>query len=149
VEAEVIVMEVRRIIIVANQTACGAELLAAVRERMKEGPCEFTLVVPATPPHEQATWAEGKAHDIASHRLHEAVQQFRAAGITVTGVVGDASPVLAITDALNDSPHDEIILSTLPAKISRWLKMDLPHRVETRFGLPVTTVIGEPVGAAH
>ena len=84
----------------------------------------------------------------AAHRLHEAIQRFRAAGITVEGVVGDASPVLAINDALVAGPHDEIILSTLPTKISRWLKMDLPHRVEQRFGLPVTTVIGEPVGAA-
>ncbi len=142
-------MDVRRIIIVANQTACGAELLAAVRERMKQGPCEFTLVVPATPPQEQATWTEGDAHDIASDRLDEAVDRFRAAGISVEGIVGDASPVLAITDALNEAPHDEIILSTLPTKLSRWLKMDLPRRVKQRFGLPVTTVIGEPVGASH
>lgn len=141
-------MEPHRILIIANQTACGTELLAAVRERMKRGPCTFTLVVPATPISEQATWTEGKAHDVASHRLHEAVQRFRGAGITVDGVVGDASPVLATNDALVADPHDEIILSTLPSGISRWLKMDLPHRIQQRFGLPVTTVIGEPVGAA-
>lgn len=141
-------MEPHRILIIANQTACGAELLTAVRERMKRGPCSFTLVVPATPISEQATWTEGKAQDVASRRLHEAVRRLRAANITVEGVVGDASPVLAINDALVAEPHDEIILSTLPAGVSRWLRMDLPHRVEQRFGLPVTTVIGEPVGAA-
>ena len=42
---------------------------------------------------------------------------------------------------LIEHPQDEIILSTLPPGISRWLKKDLPHRVEQRFALPVTTVI--------
>ena len=60
-------------------------------------------------------------------------------------MVGDSSPTLAIADVLILSPQDEIILSTLPPGVSRWLNKDLPHRVEQRFGLPVTTVIGEPV----
>lgn len=140
-------MELTRVMIVANQTACGAALLDAVRERMTHGPCSFTLVVPATPTHQQATWTEGKARDIATHRLEEAIERFRDAGITVEGMVGDASPVLAINDTLVHQRHDEIILSTLPAGASRWLKMDLPHRVEQRFHLPVTTVIGVPATA--
>ena len=56
-------------------------------------------------------------------------------------MIGDANPVRAIDDVLIEHPHDEIILSTLPPGISRWLKLDLPHRVEQRFALPVTTVI--------
>ena len=69
------------------------------------------------------------------------VERLAAAGVEVEGTVGDASPVRAIDDVLIEHPHDEIILSTLPPGISRWLKKDLPHRVEQRFALPVTTVI--------
>jgi len=133
----------RRILLVANQTAGGTELKREMRRRMAGGPCAFTLVVPATPPHEHATWEEGEARDIAKRRMEAAVDEMRQIGAEVSGVVGDASPVLAINDALIEQPCDEIILSTLPPGISRWLKKDLPHRVEQRFGLPVTTVIGE------
>jgi hypothetical protein len=136
-------MEARRILVVANQTACGAELLREIRRRVAEGGCTFTLVVPATPPQEHATWTEGEAHEVARARMEEAVDRFRREGAEVKGVVGDSSPALAIADVLILSPQDEIILSTLPPGASRWLKKDLPHRVEQRFGLPVTTIIGE------
>jgi hypothetical protein len=145
---EVVVMEARRILVVANQTACGTELLREIRRRVAEGPCTFTLVVPATPPHEHATWTEGEAHEIARAHMEEALDRFRREGAEVKGVVGDASPTLAIADVLILSPQDEIILSTLPSGASRWLKKDLPHRVEHRFGLPVTTIIGEQLEAA-
>ena len=103
----------------------------------------FTLLVPATPPHEHATWTEGDARAIARGRMAAAVERFLAEGAAVEGVVGDANPVRAIDDVLLEHPHDEIILSTLPPGISRWLNKDLPHRVEQRFGLPVTTVISD------
>jgi hypothetical protein len=138
-------MEARRILVVANQTACGGALLREVRRRVEREKCTFTLVVPATPPQEHATWTEGEAHEIARARMEEAVERFRREGAEVKGVVGDASPVLAIADVLILAPHDEIVLSTLPPGASRWLKKDLPHRVEQRFRLPVTTVIGDPV----
>jgi hypothetical protein len=133
----------RRILVVANQTACGDELLAVIEDRVREGPCRFTLLVPATPPAEHATWTEGEAKTLATHRMEEALAHFAAAaGIDADGVVGDAHPARAIDDVLLDRPYDEIILSTLPPGISRWLKLDLPRRVEQRFALPVTTVIG-------
>jgi len=139
----------RRILVVANQTACGDELLAVMQARVREGPCHFTLLVPATPPGEHATWTEGEAKALARRRMHEALARFEeAGGIDADGVVGDAHPVRAIDDVLLDRRYDEIILSTLPPSISRWLKVDLPRRVEQRFALPVTTVIGarHPVG---
>jgi len=148
IEPEVIVMEPRRILLVANQTAGGPALKGEIRMRMADGPCAFMLVVPATPPSEHATWEEGEARDIARRRMEKAVTEMRQMGAEITGVVGDASPVLAINDALIEQPCDEIILSTLPPGISRWLKWDLPHRVEQRFRLPVTTVIGEREAAA-
>ena len=136
-------MEPRRILVVANQTACGQELLEEIRARIAAGPCRFTLLVPATPPHEHATWTEGDAKAIARARMSAAVERFLAEGAAVEGIVGDASPVRAIDDVLIEHPQDEIILSTLPPGISRWLNKDLPHRVEQRFALPVTTVIAE------
>ena len=142
--AEVIAMDPRRILVVANQTACGDELLEVVKARMDAGACRFTLLVPATPPHEHLTYTEGDAHAIARQRMDEALVRFRAAGAEADGVVGDANPVRAIDDVLIGQPHDEIILSTLPSKMSRWLKLDLPHRVEQRFDeLPLTTVISQ------
>ena len=141
--------EPRRILVVANQTACGDELLAVLEDRMRQGPCRFTLLVPATPPAEHATWTEGEAKALATRRMGEALDRFRQAGASdVDGVVGDAHPARAIDDVLLDRTYDEIVLSTLPPGVSRWLKLDLSHRVEQRFAGPVTTVIGarQPVG---
>jgi hypothetical protein len=135
----------RRILVVANQTACGDELLAVIEARVRNGPCRFTLLVPATPPGEHATWTEGEANALATRRMEEALGHFEDAGATdADGVVGDPHPVRAIDDVLLDRRYDEIILSTLPPGVSRWLKLDLPRRVEQRFALPVTTVIGTP-----
>ena len=132
----------RRILVVANQTACGDELLEVVTARMAAGPCRFMLLVPATPPAEHATWTEGEARTLARRRMEEALARFRAAGAeTADGVVGDANPVRAIDDVMLDETFDEIVLSTLPPGVSRWLRLDLPRRVEQRFALPVTTVI--------
>jgi len=136
-------MDPRQILVVANQTACGDELLELVKTRMSSDPCHFTLLVPATPPHEHATWTEGEAHSIAHRRMDEALARFRAEGAAADGIVGDANPVRAIDDVMINRTFDEIILSTLPSGVSRWLKLDLPHRVEQRFEVPVTTLISE------
>ena len=137
-------METRRILIVANQTAGGDHLKSAVARRVSEGPCVFTLLVPASPPADHGSWTEGQMRSLAEERMREAVDGLRASGADVTGVVGDPRPIHAITDALVEQPHDEIILSTFPVGISRWLKQDLPHRVERTFRLPVTHVVAEP-----
>lgn len=135
-------MEPHRILVVANQTACGPELLEVLHQRMSERPSEVTLLVPATPPQHQLTFTDADGRVLASQRLEAALERFRADEIVADGVVGDANPVLAVGDILLDRSFDEIILSTLPAGVSRWLKMDVAHRLETHHGLPVTTVIG-------
>jgi GABA permease len=136
-------MDPRQILVVANQTAYGDELLELIKSRMSAGPCRFTLLVPATPPHAHATWTEGEARAIARRRMDEALARFRAAGADADGVVGDAQPMRAIDDAMIDRTYDEIILSTLPSGVSRWLKLDLPHRVEQHYDVPITTLISE------
>jgi len=136
-----------RYLVVANQTLGGEHLVATVRERAHEGPCSFHIVVPVTPPTDHA-WTEGEIRAVAQGRLDRALARFREEGADATGEVGDANPVLAVEDALRVQGFDEIIVSTLPPGVSRWLKLDLPHRVEAAFGLPVTHVVGEAEPAA-
>lgn len=134
----------RRYLVVANQTLAGDALASKIRELARSGPCAFHVVVPATPPQDHA-WTEGEARAIAGQRLDAALGRLRDLGLEATGEVGDASPMLAIEDALRDhGPFEAVVLSTLPPGISRWLKLDLPHRVEAVFGLTVHHVIGEP-----
>lgn len=98
---------------------------------------------PATPPHDHA-WTEGEARATAKARLDLALSRFVDLGVHAEGEVGDANPMLAIEDALLErGPFDAVVLSTLPPGVSRWLRLDLPHRVESAFGLPVHHVIGQ------
>lgn len=129
-----------RYLVVANQTLGSEHLLDRVRECARAGPCRFHLVVPAT--HPMGAWTEGKVKAVAQDRLDEALVRFRALGVTVDGEVGDTSPVLAVKDAMLGGTFDAIIVSTLPPGASRWLKQDLPHRLERASGLPVTHVTG-------
>lgn len=138
----------RRYLVVANETLGGEPLLARIRELAREGQSQFHLVVPATHPRDHV-WTEGEAWATATARMESALERLTRLGIDVDGEVGDDSPILAIEDAIREAdPFDAIVLSTLPPKLSRWLKLDLPHRVESAFGLPVIHVFGERERAA-
>lgn len=133
-----------RYLVVANQTLAGESLFARIRELARSGDASFHVVVPATPPSDHA-WTEGEAHALAESRLEAALRRFEELGVEVGGEVGDGSPMLAIQDALRDrGPFEAIVLSTLPPGVSRWLKLDLPHRVESVFGHRVIHVVGAP-----
>ncbi|HEX9824043.1 MAG TPA: hypothetical protein VGB51_06570 [Actinomycetota bacterium] len=127
----------KRYLVVANQTLGGDHLAEAVRERAAAGPSEFHVVVPATPPPDHATYTEGEAEAVSRERLDKGMARLAETGAAVTGEVGDADPMLAIRDALLAGSFDEILLSTLPAGASRWLKLDLPHRVDKAVDIPV------------
>jgi hypothetical protein len=136
----------RRYLVVANQTLGGARLAEAVKERLAAGDSRFHIVVPATSPADHAVWTEGEALALATERLERALARFRELGADADGEVGDPSPLEAINDALREEEFDEIILSTLPPGISRWLGQDLIHRVQRSVDVPVTHVIGEETG---
>ena len=140
---------VRRYLVVANLTLGGEHLRDKVRACLAAGPSRFHIVVPATPPQDSLTWTEEAASAAAQDRLAEALRRFGELGADVDGEVGSHQPLDAIAVGLDRGPFDEIILSTLPAGASRWLKMDLPHRVERSFGLPVTHVQAEEHPAMH
>lgn len=134
----------RRYLVVANQTLGGEPLLDELRRSLRSGSASFHVVVPATHPKDQWTWTEGEADAIAADRLERALERFRELGATeVTGEVGSPRPIEAMGDALRDGEFDGIVLSTLPAGVSKWLNQDLPSRVERAFDLPVTHVITE------
>jgi hypothetical protein len=130
-----------RVLVVANKTAATPALLDAVRERAGRGPCTFTLLVPNTAhglhkvvdPEETDRSEAETTLELALPLLSE------AAGRRVEGLIGDPEPLSAIQDAINLHGFDEIILSTLPTRVSRWLRLDLPHKA-AGLGLPVTTV---------
>lgn len=136
-------MEPKKVLVVANQTSAGSALRAEIVRRTREGPHEFTLVVPATPPREHLVYTDDEAFDIAERRLTQALALLRDEGVEATGRVGDASPMLAISDALLAAGYDGIILSTLPPGVSKWLHKDLPDRVRRRFDVPLTVVVAE------
>ena len=130
-----------RVLVVANRTAATPALIEAVRERAARGPCRFALLVPHTSrglhrvvdPEDQGTEEAEETLGLALPLLEE------AAGSEVQGLIGDPEPLAAIQDAVNVHGFDELIISTLPARFSRWLKLDLPSKA-AGLGLPVTTV---------
>jgi hypothetical protein len=130
-----------RVLVVAHKTAATQPLLDAVSERAARGQCSFTLLVPnAAHGLHKVVDAEDQGVGEAQHVLDVALPKLgEAAGASVDGVVGDADPVAAVHDAINLRGFDEIIISTLPTHVSRWLKLDLPSKV-SGMGLPVTTV---------
>ena len=142
-----------RVLVVANRTAATPALLDAVRERASRGECRFTLLVPNSGPGLQRLMdPEDMDHSEAEATLELALPLLEeAAGSPVDGMVGAASPLEAIEDAINLRGVDEIIVSTLPRRVSRWLHLDLPHKL-TGLGLPVTLVTArgaERIGAAR
>jgi hypothetical protein len=133
----------RRCLIVANQTLMGDHLIAAVLARQAREPYEFHVLVPASHPHGGGTWTEGQAVAHARAALANALEHFADAGVPVTGEVGDANPVLAVGDVLRREHFDEILLSTLPPGLSRWLKRDLPHRLVHDYHVPLQHIVAE------
>ncbi len=138
------------VLVVANRTAESPELLDALRRRAQDGDVAYSLLVPSTP--HGVAWAADmhSGGEEAEQHMQAAVNRLRSEGLTVTeGKVGDPDPVAAVQDAVNFGSYDEIIVSTLPGGISKWLKLDLPHRVERACGLPVTHITASEVKPAH
>ena len=149
-----------RLLLVANKTLASGEVSRFVRERMaKDDSCQFTLLVPATPQGGQpgsrmaneianagsgarvSDATEGVSDwEYARSRLEYGLSTLRTLGATVDGEVGDANPAKAITEILKRKNFDEVVLSTLPKGISRWLGLDIPHQIQRRFHIPVTVI---------
>jgi hypothetical protein len=120
----------RRILIVANRTAATPTLLDEVTRRARDAPISVSLLVPDAPSKDHADWTLELALPLLE----------RAAGGQVDGISAEGEdPLDAVRQAVKSGAFDEIIISTLPRRVSRWLRRDLPSQVE-RLGLPVTVV---------
>jgi hypothetical protein len=120
---------VTRILVVANRTAAAPQLLDEVRRRAEAGPCRFALLIPDVRARGAADWTL----EIALPLLQ------RAAKSRVAGLLGGPEPLASVQQALAEGEFDEIIVSTLPRRFSRWIRQDLITQIE-HLGLPVTVV---------
>jgi hypothetical protein len=130
----------RNVLVVANVTATSDELVSALKERAGSEPTAFTFIVPATP------FGGGRA--AANEKLQAALEQLRAAGLEADGSVGSPDPCVAVTDLWDPRRYDEIIVSTLPIRLSTWLHAGLPERIAKLTGAPVTHLISRPPAPA-
>ena len=149
-------VDVRRYLVVANQTLPSPGLAELVAEKASVGPSEFHVLVPEGPRtvvfHDPSELAAAHVVEVGDHerllameeaeeRLDAFRSEFAALGARLTGEVGLGDPLTAIQRVMDRASFDEIIVSTLPVGLSRWLKLDLPARVERTFGLPVTHLV--------
>ena len=135
-----------RVLVVANKTAATPALLQAVKERAQRGPAPFTLLVPSSAHGlHQLVDPEDQSQNEAETTIELALPLLQdAAGSPVDAMIGVPEPLAAIQDAVNLHGFDELIISTLPSRVSKWLKLDLPHKA-AGLGVPVTTVTAKGV----
>ena len=115
------------LLVVANRTVDSPDLHRLLRERAEQGPVHATLLVPVG--HAER---EG-----ARRRLDAALAGLREAGIAAEGMVGAADPVVAVQEAWDPARFDEVLVSTLAAPLSQWMRIDLPHRIARLIDCPV------------
>jgi len=139
-----------RVLVVAHRTAATPALLDAVSARAADGPATFTLLVPRAAHGLHRVMDPEDTDDAEAQAVLELALPLleEAAGAPVEGKVGDPNPVDAINDAVNIDGYDEIIISTLPARVSRWMHLNLPSKL-TPLGLPITTVTAKSAKAAR
>lgn len=125
-----------KILVVANRTALSAGLEEALTERVRRSACEFTLLVPL-----------GRSPE-AQRTAEEMALQLRAAGFEINGRSGDTDPMCAVIEEWNPAEYDEIIVSTLPAWKSRWMRSGLPQRIERHTGALVRHIEAREAPAA-
>jgi hypothetical protein len=136
-----------RVLVVAHKTAATPALLDAIRRRAERGPARFHLLVP-NPHHPSLRHPSEVTHpDVTEGEQVLALAlpliEEACGGCPTDGTVSPRhDPMDAIEETLHEEDFDEIILSTLPRAVSRWLHLDLPHRV-AHLGLPLTTVIAQ------
>jgi hypothetical protein len=114
-----------KLLVVANQTVDSDELYEALRERSERAPLAVTFLVPQD---QQAG---------LGHRVNAALARLHAAGVEAEAMLGDVDPACAVIEVWDPRRWDEVVVSTLPTGTSRWLQIDLPHRIQRAIDAPV------------
>ena len=130
----------RSYLIVANQTLTSESLREAITARLADGPVRAHVVVPMSAGAGRLSWDEQESRATAQSRLDEMLDRLKEMGVEADGEVGDRDPVNAVRDALRRQDADEVIISTLPRGLSRWLGEDVPSRLRDSCPIPVTVV---------
>lgn len=145
----------RSALIVANRTVGGTDLIDAVKARLATDTYQFHVLVPVTSSVSTSIALGAMAVDTlpmdaldlpnerakAEERLAVGLDWLARLGVPATGeVITDADTVVAVCRVVKDRAIDEVIISTLPTTLSRWLRQDLPHRIERKVSVPVTVV---------
>jgi len=129
------------ILVVANETVVGRELIDAVKRHAEKGSVSVHVICPQSAPRHGYVIHEGDVRMAAENRVETAVAHLAEAGIEATGEVMDPDPFSAITDALHERPYDEIIVSTHPETRSGWLREGLIARVTKAVDIPVEHLV--------
>ena len=141
--------ETASVLVVANETLVGTELVEAVRRRMERGPIRVTVVAPVTQPREGYVVYRDSRRAAAGRRLERTLGALRAAGIPAHGGVFDDEPLTAVKDVLASEEIDEIIVSTHPEAKSGWLRKNLVDEIRKVAGeRPVEHVVSDIVARA-
>ena len=131
-----------RILVVANETVGGPELLSEIRERSAGRNARVLVVCPAlNSPLRHWVSDEDQARANAQARLDDSLASMRAAGLAAEGEIGDGDPIQAIEDAVRTFQPDELVISTHPVGRSHWLERGVVDKARERFALPVTHVV--------
>jgi hypothetical protein len=132
-----------RLLVVANETVQGAELLGEIRERCRDRRSEVMVVTPALAASRADHWASDidVAIEIARQRMELSLIEIRELGLKAKGEIGDSDPNMAIEDALRVFAADEIVISTHPPERSRWLEHGVVDKARERIDLPITHVV--------
>jgi hypothetical protein len=145
------VTEPRHVLVVANETLTGDELLQAVKRRAAEGAVRVHVIAPVNEPAAGYVVYENSRRAAAGRRLERALSQLQSAGIPALGDVVDENPLDAVKDTLAQEPVDEVIVSTHPETKSGWLRRNLVDEIRRVAGQrPVEHVVaGDRVGPAN
>ena len=131
----------RTILVVANETLGGPKLLQRAREESAKGDTRIVLCVPRkNPTHGNVIYIDS-AYDAAQVRIDLARAVLREMGVEAIGEVGDPDPYTATMDAIAEHHPDQVIVSTLPAAASGWLRRDFVERITEAAGVPVEHIV--------
>lgn len=132
-----------RVLVVANETVGGRELLSEIGDRCRGRDCEILVVTPALATSRAAHWASDvdEAMELARQRMELSLIAIGELGLKARGEIGDSDPNVAIEDALRVFPADEIVISTHPPERSRWLEHGVVDRAREQIDLPITHVV--------